>query len=286
MMRFFRASLVCGVMLALGCQKSEEAAPAPVARETTAPAVEKPAVESTEIRVAAASDLTPAFQTLAKRFEQASGKKLSFSFAASGLLAKQIAEGAPFDLFASANEAFADEVVTKGACDGATKALYALGRLVLWQRKDVTTPLPELKDLKNPKFKHIAIANPETAPYGKAAKQALEKLELWSALEPRIVYGENVKQAFQFAETGNAEVAFVGLSLALAGQGQWREVDPALQAPIKQTLVVCKHGSNAAGGKAFADYVNGPAGRRVLNQHGLLLQGEAVPAADAGAPRP
>jgi molybdate transport system substrate-binding protein len=265
------------VILALGCQKADESAPE-TKSASPAPVVDQ---QKAEIRVAAASDLTPAFQALAKPFEQSTGKQLSFSFAATGLLSKQIGEGAPFDLFAAANESFVDDVVAKGACDGATKAPYAVGRVVLWQRKDVATPLPDWEQLKDPKYKHIAIANPEHAPYGKAAKQALEKLGLWSVLEPRIVYGENVKQAMQFAESGNAELALVGLALALASDGHFRNVDPALHAPIKHTLVVCKHGSNAEGGRAFAEYLNSPAGRRVLNEHGILLPDETAPVGSA-----
>ncbi len=248
------------------------------ARSSARPVARQPGT----IRVAAASDLTPALSALRGPFERASGAKLSLSFAATGLLAKQIAQGAPFDVFAAANEAFVEEVVAKGACDGSTKAPYAVGRLVLWQRKEVATPLPDWEQIKDPSYKRIAIANPEHAPYGKAAKQTLEALGLWRALEPRIVYGENVKQAMQFAESGNAELALVGLSLAMASEGHYREVDCELHAPIRQTLVVCKHGENAQGGEVFAAFLNSPAGRRVLNAHGILMPEESIPARERG----
>ncbi|MFT3925647.1 MAG: molybdate ABC transporter substrate-binding protein [Myxococcales bacterium] len=275
------------LLLACACgpKAAEPGAPAP---DASIPKVAAPA-EVPVIQVAAASDLTPALQAMAPEFERATGKKVSLTFAATGILAKQIAEGAPFDVFAAANESFVDQVIEKGACDASTKAPYSEGRLVLWQRKDVQDPLPDWPALKNAKYKHIAIANPEHAPYGKAAKQTLEKLDLWQAVESRIVYGENVKQTMQFAESGNAELAFVGLSLALASDGNYREVSPELHQPIKQTIVVCKNGKAQAAGKLFAEYLNSPEGRRVLNAHGILFPHESLAGSDkkpdAAAPK-
>jgi molybdate transport system substrate-binding protein len=242
----------------------------------------KPVAAQPPIKVAAASDLTFAFDELSKSFAAKTHQELVFSFGASGQLAQQIAEGAPFDLFAAANVGFVDDTIRAGACDGATRKLYAQGHLVLWSPSGgavTTTTSP--KDLTDPKFVKIAIANPEHAPYGKAAKQALQAAGVWDAVQPKIVYGENIKQTMQFAESGNAEVAIVALSLALGSKnGVYAPVDPALHQPLEQALVVCNHGENAAGAKAFADYVSSPEGRALMNKFGFVLPGEH---AEAGA---
>lgn len=231
------------------------------------------------VRVAAASDLTVAFEELGRRFQQTSGLTVAFSFGSSGLLAKQIRERAPFDVFASANTSFVEAAVQAGACDGRTVAPYARGRIVLWTRRDAGTPPEALGALTEARFRHIAIANPEHAPYGKAARQALEKLGLWSQLEPRIVYGENIKQTLQYAQSGSVEAAVVALSLAIGTpDGAYVPIDGALHAPIDQALVVCKHGMNEEGGRAFASFVNGSEGRAVMRRNGLLLPGEELSA--------
>ncbi|MDB4989520.1 MAG: Molybdenum transporter, periplasmic molybdenum-binding protein ModA [Myxococcaceae bacterium] len=228
------------------------------------------------VRVAAASDLTAAFAELGKVFEQESKQHVEFSFGASGLLTKQLEQGAPFDMFASANNQFVDKLTGLGVCDPKTKAPYARGHLVAWSKQD-GPPLHQLGELVEPRFRRIALANPETAPYGKAAKQALEKAGLWSALEPRVVYAENIRQTLQFAQSGNAEVALVALSLALGEKdGTYIEIDPALHEPIDQALVVCKNGKNLDGGRAFALFVNSERGRAVMRRFGLLLPGEQL----------
>jgi molybdate transport system substrate-binding protein len=249
--------------LLLGCSKPEAPGPLP------------------PIRVAAASDLSAAFPALATLFEQQTGQRVELSFGASGLLTKQLEQGAPFDMFASANVRFVDELVTSKVCNGATKAPYARGHLVIWSKHGVVAPPRSLAELSDPRFVRIALANPENAPYGKAAKQALEKAGLWSALAPRIVYAENIRQTMQFAESGNAEVALVALSLVVDNHaGTSLPVDEAMHAPIDQALVACNRGKNPAGGRAFAAFVNSPAGRERMRRYGLLLPGEQVAQAE------
>jgi molybdate transport system substrate-binding protein len=230
------------------------------------------------IRIAAASDLTFAFEELGKRFEQKYQGKPIFTFGSTGQLAKQIAEGAPFDLFAAANVSFVDEVIRAGACDPETKAPYARGRIVVWTPRSGTAAAPgSLAELVDPRFVKIAIANPDHAPYGKAARQALQSAGLWEALRPRIVYAENIKQTMQFAATGNAEVAIVALSLAVASKdGSHFLVDERLHQPIDQALVVCRRGAAPAGGRAFASFVNSPEGREVMKRYGFILPGETL----------
>lgn len=222
----------------------------------------------TPIRVAAASSLSSAFEVLGRDFERTTGHPVVFSFGSTGLLAKQLREGAPFDVFASADVATVDALVSASVCDGATKTNYARGRLALWSRVDKGPPPTTLVDLTDERFVHIAIANPEHAPYGQAAQQALQSVGLWDRLKPRLVYGENIRQALQFAQTGNAEVALVALSLVVDDhQNPFTLVDESLHRPLDQALVVCGRGTNE-GGLAFARFVASEAGRAVLRRHG------------------
>lgn len=232
--------------------------------------------EPSTVRVAAAADLTLAFEELGRAFERHAGERVVFSFGATGLLAKQLREGAPFDVFAAANTAFVDEVVNAGACDGTTQRPYARGHLVVWTRKGGVAPPTTLAELGDARFKRIAIANPDHAPYGMAAKQALETLGLWDTLKPRLVLGENVRQALQFAETGNVEAAIVARSLiVLDRDNPTLPIDEGLHRPIDQSLVVCKRGSNREGGDRFAAFVASDEGRGIMRRYGFLLPGEA-----------
>ncbi|MEZ4309002.1 MAG: molybdate ABC transporter substrate-binding protein [Polyangiaceae bacterium] len=208
-------------------------------------------------------------------FEAKTGKKVVLSFGSSGLLAKQIAEGAPFDLFAAANVSFADDAVKSGRCQADTKRLYARGRIVLWTRRGAPMAA-SLSDLTSDRFTKIAIANPEHAPYGKAAREALEHAGIWEQVKPKIVFGENVRQALQFAETGNADAAIVALSLAKVTDGEVTEVPEDAHAPLDQAMVVCGTGPRAAVAEDFAAFVGSPEGRAIMNKFGFVLPGEAV----------
>ena len=248
--RHFIPALVLSTALIAGCK------PAPPSERPT-------------LQVAAAADLTVAFEELGKLFEARTGQKVTFSFGASGSLAKQLSEGAPFDLFAAASSAFVDSAVKAGACDAASKASYARGHIVVWTKHGGAV-VRSLEDLQNPEIKHIAIANPEHAPYGKAAREALTKAGLWGALEGKIVQAENVRQALQFAQTGNADVAIIARSLVAQGDtGNQLAVDPALHGPIEQTLVVCKHGKSSDGARAFAQLTLSSDGQALLQRYGF-----------------
>jgi molybdate transport system substrate-binding protein len=230
------------------------------------------------LRVAAAADLALAFKEVGEAFEKANGKKVDFSFGSTGLLAKQIQEGAPFDAFAAANISFVDDVVKSGACVGDTKQLYAKGRIVLWSKDKNALP-KSIADLSDARFVKIAIANPEHAPYGRAAKQAMTKSGMWSTVEPRMVYGENVQQTLTYAQSGNAEVAIVALSLAIASPGNYVPIDPSLHDPLDQAMVACKGGSGGARlneARAFLDFVGSEAGRAIMRRYGFLLPGETL----------
>ena len=230
------------------------------------------------MRVAAAADLAVAFAEMAAAFEQSTGKKVAFSFGSTGLLAKQIAEGAPYDVFAAANVSFVDDVVRSSACLGDTKKMYARGRIVMWSSDKSMLPT-SIDGLRDSKYVKVAIANPEHAPYGLAAQQAMTKAGIWADVKPRAVYGENVQQTMMFAKSGNADVAIVALSLAITAGGSYVPIDPALHEQLDQTMVVCKGGSS--GGKpnearAFVDYVASEPGRSIMRKYGFLLPGEAL----------
>lgn len=223
------------------------------------------------LKVAGAANMSAALGEIGPAFEKATGSKVVFSFGASGLLAKQVAEGAPFDVFVSADVGFVDRLVRDGLADAKTKAVYARGSLDLWWRKDATVAAPKsLSDLVDPRFKKIAMANPELAPYGKAAKEALVALKVWDKVQSRVVYGENIKQAMQFAQTGNAEVAFVAHALSVGTtEGAVLAVDGKLHAPIDQALVVCSRTTQPKVAQAFAAFLLGDQGRVLLTKHGL-----------------
>lgn len=229
------------------------------------------------LRVAAAADLQFAFEEVGALYEKKTGRKVVFSFGSTGLLAKQLREGAPFDVFAAANVSFVDDVVADGACLGETKTLYARGRIVLFAPKD--RPLPaSLSASELAGAKTIAIANPEHAPYGRAAKQALTQAGVWPAVQPKIVYGENVQQTLQYARSGNADLAIVALSLATVSEGRYVPIDAALHDPLDQALVVCKGkgGRGVAAARAFTTLVAAEEGRAIMRRYGFLLPSEKL----------
>jgi len=232
----------------------------------------------TQINVAGASDLAKAFEELGAMWKIKTGVEPVFQFGSSGMLARQIKEGAPVDLFAAANVSYADDVIKSGKCDGATRTMYARGRLVIWTKDGGVAPPTQLADLVDPRFKAIAIASPDHAPYGQAAKQALERLGIWAQVEGRMKYGEDVRKTLQFAETGNVDVAIVALSLSIVTKGGSAvAVPPELHDPIDQALVACGTGPKHDAAKAFAEYVSSPEGRAVMMKYGFILPGETGP---------
>lgn len=229
------------------------------------------------IKVAAASDLSFAFKEVGAAFEKRSGRKVTFTFGSTGMLAKQIAEGAQYDVFAAANVSFVEDVIKADACIAETKSPYARGRIVIWTKNGGVAPPEAIGDLTDPRFVKIAIANPEHAPYGKAAREAMIGAGVWEGIKSRIVNGENVSQSLQFAQTGNAESAFVALSLAVVTEGgSYVLVDDTLHKPIDQALVVCKRGADEKVGRDFATFVSSPDGRQIMKKYGFTLPGETV----------
>jgi molybdate transport system substrate-binding protein len=187
---------------------------------------------------------------------------LQFSFGSSGLLARQIANGAPFDVYLSADERFVRQLADEGKIAPASVKVYAIGRLALWSKHGYRT----LDDLRRPEVRHVAIANPDHAPYGVAAREALRNAGLWPAVERKIVFGENVRQALQFAETGNADAALVAYSLVVK---RGVLVPASLHQPIRQAAGVVAASRQGALARRFLDFLLSPAGKAVLAQAGF-----------------
>ena len=251
------------------------------AAATTLRAAKKyPAVRT--LLVAGASDLRPAFEELGRRFTATTGTEVTFSFGSSGQLAQQIINGAPFDVFASADVGFVDRVLDKGIGDRTTKSTYAFGRLALWTPPG-GAPLSSVGELGDAAITRLAIANPDHAPYGVAAVQALTSAGIYASVTDRLVYGENVSDAYRLATSGNADAALVSLSLVIANAkgGRYITVPAEAHRPLEQALVVTASGKRAAAARAFAALVRSKDGRTVMRKFGFLLTGDAAPPASA-----
>jgi molybdate transport system substrate-binding protein len=235
-------------------------------------------VQPATLTVSAASDLTYAFGEIGSQFEAATGHKVVYNFGSTGQLTQQIEQGAPVDVFAAANVSFIEDLARQGLILPDTKQMYARGRITLWTRADSPLQITSLADLTRPEVRRIAIANPDHAPYGVAARQAMQTAGIWEAVQPKLVLGDNVRQTLQYAETGNVDVAIVALSLSMpaAGgtSGRWTVIPQELHPPIDQALAVIKGTNHEAAARAFATFVNGPQGRQIMRTYGLLLLGE------------
>ncbi len=229
-----------------------------------------------ELTVAAAADLQFAFTEIGALYEQETGNKVTFSFGSTGQLAQQIENGAPFDLFAAANISFVDDLAKKNLVVSDTVALYARGRIVLAVNRASGINAASLNDLLSEKITHIAIANPEHAPYGVAAKEALQSAGVWEQVENKIVYGENVRQALQFVQTGDAQVGIISLSVANVPEITWSLIDNSLHNPLDQALAVVSSSSHKKEAQSFAIFINGTLGRPIMQKYGFVLPGESI----------
>jgi len=227
-----------------------------------------------ELTVAAAADLQFAFTDIGALFEQECGCKVTFIFGSSGNLAAQIESGLPVDLFASADIAYVDGLREKGLILEDTQQLYAVGRIVLAVNKDSGLQVENLRDLLKPEVTKVAIANPDHAPYGIAAMQALQSEGIWEELKPRLVYGENVRQALQYVQTGDAPAGIVALSVADVPEISYTLIDDSLHRPLRQSLAVLRRTGEEQLARDFIDFVNGPQGRPIMKKYGFVLPGE------------
>jgi len=240
---------------------------------------------SPPLRIAAASDLQTALPMLADRFQVKTGIALTLTFGASGQLAEQIKGGAPFDVFLSANEAFVRDLASRGLIKPDSARPYARGSLVLVVYREMGQKVESLDDLIKVEVKRIAIANPATAPYGKAGKQALERLGLWDKLQRKIVVAESVRQALLYAQKGDAEAALVGRAISSVPEIRAIELDPKLYDPIIQTLGAVAASARTAVAEQFARFVLDEEGQGILKEFGFT-QADTEPLAADHAVQP
>lgn len=219
--------------------------------------------------VSAAADLQPAFNELGAQFEKETGTRVIFNFGSTGMLAQQIRQGAPVDLFAAANRSYVDDLAVRGFVISDTVQVYARGRIVLWTRADSPFQFQSISDLARPEVRRVALANPEHAPYGIAAREALQNAGVWLTVEPKLILAENVQRAQQFAATGNVDAAIIALSLSVGSAGRWVLIPQELYRPIYQALAVVKGARNERAARAFAAFIASPAGRAVMARYGF-----------------
>ncbi len=221
-----------------------------------------PLASPAALTVAAAADLAPAHTDIASSFQKLTGHSLKFVTGASGMLARQIENGAPFDLFLSANKAYVLDLARNGHVQPESVAVYALGRLGVW--------IPALRDADLKalvQVKRIAIANPKHAPYGAAAQQAMERAGIWNQVKDRLVLGENVRQALQYGESGNVDAVVTAWSLvSLKGASL---VPQQLHEPIEQAAGILASTKQSEAARRFLDFLRSREGGKILERHGL-----------------
>lgn len=231
-----------------------------------------------KLSIAAASNLIYALDALTAEFRRTEpATEVTVVTGASGSLVAQIEHGAPFDVFLSADLEYPGKLLASGQALPGSLTTFAVGRLVLWSTRpsiDVSS-VPAM--VRNPQVRRIAVANVTTAPYGKAARETLLKLGLWSEAGPKLVVGENITQTAQFVETGNADAGFVALSLVLSprlkDKGRWREIDAALHSPLDQGAVITKRGGSNPAAARFLTFLRGPSARTVFERFGYRVPG-------------
>jgi len=227
---------------------------------------------SETINVAAASDLQFAFKEIGGIYKQRTGNNVMFTFGSSGLLSKQIIHGAPFDIFASANKRYVEDLKNKGLIADDKYYVFCRGRLAIVVNKNFGNLPVSINGLINGSFKKIAIAKPEHAPYGTAAKEALIKAGIWDDLKPRLVYGENIRQALQYIQTGDADAGIVALSLITAADDNYLLIDEGLHNAIEQSIAVLKDSKNRRYAEGFMDIVLNGTGREILKKYGFIIK--------------
>lgn len=234
------------------------------------------AVHALEIQVAVASNFSNCAKEIAAAFETTTGNRVVLVSGSTGKLYAQATGGAPYDVLLAADVASAKLLEKSGVGVPGTRFTYAVGRLVLWSSDPNLIGADAKRILELAGFRHLAIANPKTAPYGKAAVQAMKNLGVLGKIEPLLVQGENIGQAFQFVASGNAELGFVSLSQIndpnnkIKGSG-W-EVPANLHDPVDQDAILLRRGGTNAAARAFLDFMRGDAARKIIALYGYGLK--------------
>src|SRR5215813_234435 len=238
-------------------------------------------IQAEEITVAAASDLSFVFREVVTRFERETGNTVKLSFGSSGNFYSQIENGAPYDLFFSADVDYPKKLEAAGLIEPGSLYPYAWGRLVLWAPSDSGVEVQQgLKCLLGAHVRKIAIANPSHAPYGRAAEAALKGEGIYEKVAGKLVLGENISQTAHFVETGNADAGLIALSLALAPEmktkGKYDLVDPKLYPRIVQAAVIIKSSHKKQAAQRFLEFLKSPAISALMKQYGFESPGDAA----------
>lgn len=228
------------------------------------------------LNIAAAADLTLCLQDLDAAFARIHPEiELKPATGSSGNFLAQIRNGAPFDIFLSADMSYPRQLVKDGQAEASSLTLYATGHLVLWSTNPAVDVSQGLKVLKTDAVKKFAIANPDVAPYGRAARAALESAGLWDALQPKLVRGENIAQTAQFVQTGNVDAGIVALSLVVApkvaGTGRFQRIAEDQYPVLEQGAVITARGAGNPAAKAYIGFLRSPEARAVFDRYGFLL---------------
>ncbi len=225
------------------------------------------------LRIAAAADLQPVLPAFVANFEKSSGTHAEVSYASSATLATQILNGAPYDLFLAANLAFPQKIVDASLAVEPSPVPYAQGSLVLWARRGVLPQSLTMQSLTDPSVHRIAVADPIHAPYGAAAMAAIQSLGLKTALQPKLVFAENIAQAAQFGQSGNADCALISKTIAITPTmrqaGRFVPVPVTAYPPIRQGAVILRNAPDKQAAENFLSYLQSPAGRNLLLSSGL-----------------
>lgn len=231
-------------------------------------------VQAGEVRVAVASNFAAPMERIVALFQQQSGHTVKVSLGSSGKLYAQIAGGAPYDVFLSADEMIPKRLAQEGLAVGGSRFVYALGNLVLWSAQPGFVD-PKGAVLRNGGFNKLAIADPKIAPYGMAAKETLEKLTMWNAIQGKLVKGENVTRTYQLAATENAELAFIALSQVMRDgkvtEGSWWLVPSELHRPIRQSAVLLSGAQDQEAALAFLAYLKSQKAAAIIRGFGYEL---------------
>jgi len=229
-----------------------------------------------EITIAAASNLNFAFREIATEYEKTSGNQVRLTFGSSGNFYAQIQNGAPFDLFFSADIEYPQKLEEAGLIVPGSLYQYAVGRIVLWtgheSRIDVTKGMETLRE---PTVKKVAIANPKHAPYGRAAVAAMEHFKVYDQVKDKLVLGENISQAAQFIESGACDIGIIALSLAVTpvmkSKGMYWEIPAGAHQPLEQSAVILKQSKYQEAARQFLEFIKGPHGQEIMQRHGFVV---------------
>lgn len=223
------------------------------------------------LRIAAAADLQPVLPPILTQFTAQTGVHAEASYKASATLATAIINGAPFDLFLAADLSFPQKVIAAGLAEESVPIPYARGTLVLFARNDSRFHQLSIRTLSDPGVRSLAIANPDHAPYGRAAVAALQHLGVYDALKPRLVIAENIAQAAQYVSSGNVDFGLISLTSALAlhDSGRYIPIPSQNYPPILQGAIVVRNSSNEQAAHLFLDFLASPATVRQLQAGGL-----------------